>query len=240
MASAIQRGRDEFIASNKANFEGVGQTSIDKEAWSEILALAKKERHFSPLSDAEWAIVKLSIERGGRAEFDETSIRRAVDDAALSSGYFSAFGIYIGPDRHTLTTLISDRKKIAVKVDDIIQLLDFTGEEEFLSHDLKAFQRKMLSQKDNYNRKLSKISDPAANAKIPESIARWGALLVRLWSAHLGLPVKQGVKLQRFIVGCASPYGRYVSNAQARWFLKRYIKGEVIDAGAPISEVLRD
>lgn len=239
MTVAINRGRDEFIAFNKALLENQGQTQIEEETWVEVLALANSELHFSPLSDAEWAAVRASIQAAGCEEFDASSIRRAVDDAAVSSGYFAAFGFYNGPNRRTLSDLISNHKKIVQKAEDIISYIDDMEGQERLKYHLEALKRKFLIEINHYKRRLSQIPDPPPNAKTPMSIDRWGAYIVRVWKNFLGLPVTSGVRLQRFIVACASPYGRYVSEAQARRFLERYINGEVIDAGTPVSEALR-
>lgn len=99
MPSATDRGLQEYLARYRTGWEEhkaeTGNGGFD---WEKFVVRARRDKHFSPLNDEEWAKILCELQRAHIHNIEEASVREAIDIATLASGYFQELGVICLPD----------------------------------------------------------------------------------------------------------------------------------------------
>jgi hypothetical protein len=248
-SKAIKRAKERKISGLKAAWEKANSSDWDLQ---KSLKRAEEEIHHDNLNDEEWKHVKAAICRAGITDFNEENIRAIIDSISSTSGYFSNWRMWSGTTTLSLSSdvqecddLLKVLKKVVKPLKAFIGVEIEGGTDNYDPHEnFRAFEpylndliRHINHTRNHHLERKKTANKPPANRKVKPEIERWMAGLVRVWVETLGLPLKNGVHLQGFILACLAPYGLGISTEkQVKDFLTKYMRAEVAKVQATYIE----
>lgn len=199
----------------------------------------KDGKHFDKLSNAEWSHVWKSV----RSALDpgslaiESNVRKRVDDAAYSSGWFVGnagelhfssrdYRIFSDKHRSFLKKLVNFRKQLSAYLG---QKNDGDRYDPW-----NQFRRanSLLGQLENaVGREIVSFDEQASQADSDPNAAKreldvWRARLILIWQDRCGLPVRNTKALRAFLITSLAPY-TVQNDKMAKDFIAKWISGKV-------------
>jgi hypothetical protein len=213
----------------------------------------KEGQHFDRLSDDEWALVWKRVRAASPDKsLDEARVRRLVDAAALSSGWFVGFGGEIHFYRANYRQFADISRRFLKKVQTFRhELTKFFGAPPDGDWDPWEEYRRVVPLLDQLTAELEcEVSEDEGNASSAENPANasepklddWKARLVLIWQNECGLPIKNTKQLRGFLIDALQPYMRptELTDTPAKYFIKRWLEGKVKNPGVQIFEFSED
>ncbi len=215
----------------------------------------KYGEYFDALSDDEWARVWAHVVAVSTRVPSEVRVRELVNDAALYSGWFAGYSIshisqadlgrYANEKRRALRKVQNFRRemseffgppssdwkepydpwqhwrKILAELDDLAKVLE---------HRISLDERDIESAKDH---------DPPSAAK--PALDCWRARLLLVWENECGLPTRNSKHVRGFLLEALRPYmpRAELTDRMAKYFIKRWLAGEVERPGPSLGQRLR-